>query len=51
MLQTFNKIDVARHQFVLDWMNDFETFAQGVYLSHYHSTILLQYLCAKLVLM
>lgn len=27
--QTFNKVDVSRHQFALDWMNDFETFAQG----------------------
>jgi hypothetical protein len=30
-LQTFNKVDVSRHQFALDWMNDFETFAQGVW--------------------
>jgi hypothetical protein len=29
LLQTFNKTDVSRHQFALDWMNDFETFAQG----------------------
>lgn len=29
LLQTFNKIDVSRHQFALDWMNDFETFATG----------------------
>ena len=26
MLLVFNKTDVARHQFALDWMADFETF-------------------------
>jgi hypothetical protein len=29
LLQTFNKVDVSRYQFALDWMADFETFAQG----------------------
>jgi len=28
-LQTFNKVDVARHEFALEWMADFETFATG----------------------
>jgi hypothetical protein len=28
-LQTFNKIDVSRHEFALEWMADFDTFAAG----------------------
>jgi hypothetical protein len=36
LLQTFNKIDVSRHQFALDWMNDFETFAQGASSVSHH---------------
>ena len=26
----FNKVDVARHQFALDWMADFETFHEAL---------------------
>lgn len=40
MLLTFNKVDVSRHQFALDWMNDFETFAQALEAdSSYASTL------------
>eukprot|EP00878_Enallax_costatus_P024564 GHUV01026219.1.p1 GENE.GHUV01026219.1~~GHUV01026219.1.p1 ORF type:complete len:275 (+),score=38.74 GHUV01026219.1:298-1122(+) len=30
MLLTFNKIDVSRHEFALEWMNDFETYATAL---------------------
>lgn len=28
VLLVFNKVDVARHEFALDWMADFENFHQ-----------------------
>eukprot|EP00891_Asterochloris_glomerata_P007346 jgi/Astpho2/7346/Aster-01940 len=30
LLLVFNKVDVARHQFALDWMADFETFHEAL---------------------
>eukprot|EP00879_Flechtneria_rotunda_P007023 GHRR01007373.1.p1 GENE.GHRR01007373.1~~GHRR01007373.1.p1 ORF type:complete len:289 (+),score=101.14 GHRR01007373.1:624-1490(+) len=30
LLLTFNKIDVARHEFALNWMSDFESYAAAV---------------------
>lgn len=29
-LQTFNKIDVSRHEFALEWMSDFESYATAL---------------------
>ena len=30
LLLVFNKVDVARHHFALDWMADFETFHEAL---------------------
>jgi hypothetical protein len=29
-LQAFNKVDVARHQFALEWMSDFEVYSTAL---------------------
>ena len=40
MLLVFNKTDVSRHEFALDWMADFETFHVALQAdSSYASTL------------
>ncbi|KAK4257873.1 hypothetical protein QN277_007404 [Acacia crassicarpa] len=42
LILAFNKIDVAQHQFALEWMEDFEAFQAAVSTDHSYTSTLTQ---------
>jgi len=48
MLLAFNKVDVARHEFALEWMEDFEVFSAAVDHESSYSSSMSRSLCLVL---